>query len=155
MGAVVTFSAFKPSEVFDVGTGQALPGGREILLDPQQFDGRCSGRRAERLTGDLAGEGMELQVEESGGALDVGEGFGTGQFLPFEHLSRAERPFELAHKFFEVVLHDAVKRDQVAVDVVENFDRRWLGLHEVECGTAGKNFDVAFVWRKKRNEAVG
>ena len=98
---------------------------------------------------------MVLQVEESGGALDVGESFGAGHFLPFEHLPRAERPFELAHELFEVVLHDAVKRDQVAVDVVEDFDRRWLGLHEVERGTAGKDFDVAFVWRKKRNEAVG
>ena len=29
------------------------------------------------------------------------------------------------------------------------------GLHEVERGTAGKDFNVAFVWRKKRNEAVG
>lgn len=98
---------------------------------------------------------MVLQVEESGGALDVGEGFGAGHFLPFEHLSRAERPFELAHEFLKVVLHDAVKRYQVAVDVVEDFDRRWLGLHEVQRGAAGKDFDIAFVWRKKRKEAVG
>lgn len=33
MNAVVTFSAFKPGEVFHVGAGQALPRGREILLD--------------------------------------------------------------------------------------------------------------------------
>ena len=155
VGPVVAFSAFKPGKVFDVGAGQALPSGREVFLDPQQVDGRGSRRRAERLTGDLAGKGMVLQVEESGGALDVGEGFGAGHLLPFEHLPRAERPFELAHELFEVVLHDAVKRDQVAVDVVQDFDRRWLGLHEVERGTAGKDFNVAFVWRKKRNEAVG
>ena len=94
---------------------------------------------------------MVLQVEESGGALDVGEGVGAGHFLPFEHLPRAECPFELAHKLFEVVLHDAVKRDQVAVDVVEDFDGRWLGSHEVQRGTAGKDFDITF----GRNEAVG
>jgi len=35
MGAVVTFSAFKPGEVFDVGAGQALPSGREVFLDAQ------------------------------------------------------------------------------------------------------------------------
>ena len=111
MGAVLTFSAFKPGKIFDVGTGQTLPSGREFFLDTQQVDGRGSGRRAERLTRDLAGKGMVLQVEESGGALDVGEGFGAGHFLPFEQLPRAERPFELAHELFEVVLHDAVKRD--------------------------------------------
>ncbi|CAI8789163.1 hypothetical protein EMIT0P171_190078 [Pseudomonas sp. IT-P171] len=154
VSAVITLRAFKPREIFNVGAGQALPGGREVLLDPQQVDGRSSRRSTERLPGDLAGESMVLQVEESGGALNVGEGFGAGHFLPFEHLARAERPFELAHELFEVVLHDAVKRDQVAVDVVEDFDRRWLGLHEVERGTAGKDFNVAFVWWKKRDEAI-
>ncbi|MNT70056.1 hypothetical protein D3C72_2084110 [compost metagenome] len=59
-----------------------------------------------------------LQVKESRGALDVSEGFGAGHFLPFEHLPGAERPFELAHKFFQVVLYDAVQRHKVAVDVV-------------------------------------
>ena len=33
MGAVVTFSAFKPGKIFDVGTGQTLPSGREVFLD--------------------------------------------------------------------------------------------------------------------------
>lgn len=155
MATVIAFGAFKPREIFDVRSEHALPRGREVFLDAQQVDGRGSRRRLESLTRDLAGEGMVLQVKESGGTLNVGEGFGAGHFLPFEHLPRAQRPFELAHNFFEVVLHDAVKRDQVAVDVVEDFDRRWLGLHEVERGTAGKDFDVAFVWRKKRNEAVG
>lgn len=155
MGAVVTFSAFKPREIFDVGTGQALPGGREVFLDPQQVDGRAGGGGTERLPGDLAGEGMVLQVKESGRTLDIGEGFGAGHLLPLEHLARTERPFELAHEFFQVVLHDAVQRDQVAVDVVEDFNGRRLGSHEVERGTAGKDFDVAFVRRKKRDEAVG
>ncbi|MNV94204.1 hypothetical protein D3C71_1889800 [compost metagenome] len=70
---------------------------------------------------------MVLQVEKSGGALDVGEGFRAGHLLPLEHLARAERPFELAHKLFEVVLHHAVQRHQVAVDVVEHFHGRGPG----------------------------
>lgn len=142
-------------EIFDVGAGQSLPRGREVLLDPQQVDGRASGRGAERLPGDLTGESMVLQVEESGGALDVGEGFGTGHFLPLEHLARAERPFELAHEFFQMVLHDAIERHQVAVDIVQDFNGSGLGSHEVKRGTAGKDFDIAFVRRKKWNEAVG
>ena len=110
---------------------------------------------AERLPADLAGEGMVLQVEESGGTLDVGEGFGTGHFLPLEHLPGAERPFELAHKFFQVVLHHAVQRHQVAVDIVQDFNRGGLGSHEVKRCTAGKDFDIAFVRWKKRDKAVG
>ncbi len=155
VGTVIALSAFKPGEVFDVGAGQALPGGREVFLDPQQVDGRAGGGGAEGLPGDLAGEGMVLQVEESRGALDVGEGFGAGHLLPLEHLARTERPFELAHEFFQMVLHDAVQRDQVAVDVVKDFNRRCLGPHEVQRGTAGKDFDVAFVGWEERDEAVG
>jgi len=57
---VVAFGAVKPREVFDVGTRQALPGGREVFLDPQQVDSRAGGSGTERLPGDLAGEGMVL-----------------------------------------------------------------------------------------------
>ena len=87
MGTVIAFGAFKPGKVFDVGTGQALPGGREVFLNPQQVDGRASGRGAERLPCDLAGKGMVLQVEKPCGALDVGEGFGAGHLLPLEYLA--------------------------------------------------------------------
>nr|BFE89942.1 hypothetical protein GCM10020185_04780 [Pseudomonas brassicacearum subsp. brassicacearum] len=61
----------------------------------------------------------------------------------------------MTHEFFQMVLHDAVQRDQVAVDVVEDFNRCCLGPHEVQRGTAGKDFDVAFVRREERDEAVG
>jgi hypothetical protein len=44
-----------------------------------------------------------------------------------------------------VILHHAVQRHQIAVDVVEDFHRRGLGPHEVQRGTAGTDFDVAFV----------
>lgn len=155
VSAVVALSTIEPGEVFDVGAGQSLPCGREVLLDPQQVDGRASGRGAERLPGDLAGEGMVLQVEEPSGALDVGEGFRTGHFLPLEHLAGAERPFELAHEFFQVVLYDAIERHQVAVDVIQDFSRGGLGSNEVKRGTAGEDLDIALEWRKKRNEAVG
>lgn len=37
MGAVVAFRTFKQGELFDVGAGQALPGGREVFLDPQRL----------------------------------------------------------------------------------------------------------------------
>ena len=115
-----------------------MPRDREVLLDPQQVDGRASGRGAERLPGDLAGEGMVLQVEEPGGTLDVGEVFGTGHFLPLEHLAGAERPFELAHEFFKEVLHDAIELHQVAVDIVQDFNQSGLGSHEVSAAPPAK-----------------
>jgi len=70
---------------------------------------------------------MVLQIEESSSTLDVGEGFRAGHLLPLEHLAGAKRPFELAHELFQVVLHDAIQRHQVAVDVVEDFNRCGLG----------------------------
>ena len=107
------------------------------------------------MAGDLAGKGMVLQVEKTSGALDVGERFGAGHLLPFEYLARAQRPFELAHELLEVILYDAIKRHQVAIDVVEDFNRCSLRPHEVQRGTAGKDFDIAFVRREKGDEAVG
>ncbi|MOA55149.1 hypothetical protein D3C78_1788910 [compost metagenome] len=44
-------------------------------MEPQQVYGRVGGGIV-RLPGDLADEGILLQVEESSGALDVGKGSG-------------------------------------------------------------------------------
>lgn len=104
------------------------------------------------MLGHLTDEGMMLQVEKPGSTLNVAEGFRAGHLLPLEHLPRTERPFKLAHKFFQVVLHDAVQSHQIAVDAVENFNWRSLGTHEMQCGTTGKHFDVAFI---RRDKAVG
>ncbi|MCY1377870.1 hypothetical protein D9M69_654650 [compost metagenome] len=98
---------------------------------------------------------MVLQVEESRGALNISEGFWAGHLLPLKHLARAERPFELAHDLFEVVLHDAVQRHQVAIDVVEDFNGRRLGSHKVQRGAACKDFDVAFMGWKQRDKTIG
>ena len=73
MSTVIALCAFKPGEVYDVCAEQTLPRYREVLLYPQQIDGWPGGSGTEGLPGDLASEGMVLQVEKSGGALDVGE----------------------------------------------------------------------------------
>ena len=65
---------------------------------------------------------MVLQVEESCSALDVGQGFGAGHFLPLEYLPGAEGPLELPDEFFQVVLYHAIQGHKVAIDVVEHFD---------------------------------
>lgn len=68
---VRTVVAFSTSswEIFNVGARQALPSGREAFLDSQQVNGGAmvavpNGRPA----GDVAREGMVLQVKESSGA---------------------------------------------------------------------------------------
>ncbi len=96
-----------------------------------------------------------LQVEEPGGALDVGKGFGTGHLLPLKYLARAECPFELADEFFKVVLDDAIQVHQVSVNVIQDLNGSCLGTHEVECRTPSEHFDVAFVGWEKRDETVG
>lgn len=115
---VVSLSAFEPRQVLHVRARQTLPGRRQVFLDQQQVDGRAGRDSAERLPTDFPCEGVVLQVEESGSALDVGEGFGAGHLLPLKHLARAERPFELADEFFKVVLDDAIQRHQITVDVI-------------------------------------
>ncbi|MNV30721.1 hypothetical protein D3C71_1220000 [compost metagenome] len=155
VGTVVAFGTVEPRQIFHVGTRQTLPGGRKVFFDAQQVDGRASGGGTEGLPGDLAGKGMVLQVKESRGSLDVGKGFRAGHLLPLEHLARAERPFELAHKLFEVVLHHAIERHQIAVDVIEHLDGRRLGPHEIQRGPSGKDFNIAFVRWKQRNKAIG
>jgi len=155
VGAVVAFGAVEPGEVFDVGASEALPGAGEVFLDAQQVDGSTGCGGTEGLSGDLAGEGMVLQVEEACGALDVSEDLGACHFLPFKYLPRAECPFELADKFFQVVLDDAVEVHQLAVDVVQDLDRRGLWAHEVQGRATGEDFDVALVGREKRDKTVG
>ncbi|GLO46545.1 hypothetical protein PPUN109347_31080 [Pseudomonas putida] len=98
---------------------------------------------------------MLLQVEEPGSTLDIGQGLGARHLLPFEDLARAERPFELAYKFLEVVLHNTVKGDQVTVEIVQHLHRGGLWTHEEQRGTAGEDFNVAFVRGKERDQAVG
>lgn len=75
--------------------------------------------------------------------------------MPLENLSLAESPFELTHKFFQVVLYHAIQGHQVAVDVVKHFAWRGLWAQEVERPAAGEDFDVAFVRWEKGNKAVG
>jgi hypothetical protein len=81
---------------------------------------------------------MLLQVEESGGALDVRQRLRAGHLLPLEDLARAKCPLELADELLKVVLHHPVERDQVAVQIVEHFDRCWLGAHEEKRGAPAK-----------------
>lgn len=152
---VIPLGTVQPGQILDVDAGQALPGGREVLFDPQQVDGRRRRGRAERLPGHLATEGMVLQVEEARSALDVSQGFGPGHLLPLKDLAAGKGPFELAHELLEVVLHHPVEAHQVAVNVVQHLGRRRHRAEEEERSAAGKHLDVALMGREQRDKTVG
>lgn len=152
--SIIALGAIEPGQVLDVGACEALPRGRQVLLDAQQVDGRPGGRGTERLPCDLAAEGM-LQVEKPRRTLDVGEGLGTRHLLPLEDLPRTECPFELPHELLEVVLYNAVEGNQVTVEIVQHLHRGGLRTHEVQRGSAGEDFDIAFMRGKERDQAVG
>lgn len=54
-----------------------------------------------------------------------------------------------------MVLHNAVEGDQVTVEIVQHLHWRGLGTHEEQRGTAGEDFDIAFMRGKERDQAVG
>ncbi|KPB49741.1 hypothetical protein ALP73_05285 [Pseudomonas coronafaciens pv. garcae] len=155
VGTVVTLGAVQPRKVFDIRARKPLPSSGKVFLDPQQIYGRTSCRGPECLASNFACEGVMLEIEKSGGSLNIGESFRAGRFLPFEHLPGAKRPFELAYKFFEMVLHHPVQANQLAVDVVQSFNRGGLRSHEVQRGSTSENFDIAFMWREKGDKPVG
>ena len=104
VGAVVALHAVLPRQIFDVGAAQPQAGGAQVFLYAAQVDRWAGGGGTERLAGDFAAEGVLLQIKEPGGTLDVGQRLRPGGLLPLEYLAAADRPLELAHELFHVVL---------------------------------------------------
>jgi len=126
--AIVAIDAAFPGKVFDVDTIETQVSGAQGFFEAQQVEsGRGGGGGAEVLALHFAPERELLQVEEARGALDVGESFRLGHLVPFEYLPAGQRPFELPDKLLEVTLDHAVEVDQLAVDVIDDFNirRRW------------------------------
>ncbi len=96
-------------------------GGFQTACDVSGVEAAACGGGAEVLVGYFAAECCVLQVEEAGGALDVGHAFGWGGLQAGEHFAAGERPFKLTHELVKVVLHHAIKVNQAAVEIVEHF----------------------------------
>lgn len=79
-----------------------------------------------------------MEIENPGRALDLSKGFRAGHLFPFEYLPGAERPLELAAELFQVVLYDAVKAHEIAVDIVEDFNRAGWGKRKNKAALPAK-----------------
>lgn len=103
-----------------------------------------------------SGEGCLVEVKEKGGPLDVGQAANGLEELPgvVDLGSRGRwKLSEFAGEFVWMVRGDAVEVDEIAVDVVHDF-QAGLPLRQ-EKGTApGKGFDVACAVRDVWQEAL-
>ena len=138
----------------DVGAGQAQVRCAELLFDAQQVHRGRVGVGAPGLGLDLAAEALVLQVVEPRRALHVRQRLGRRVLEPLEHFAAGNRPLELSDELFQMVLHDTVQVDQIAVDVVDDL-HLGRGAQEVQGGAAGKHLDVALVRWEARDEPVG
>ena len=73
------------------------------------------------LMDSLSAKGGVLQVKETGGSLDISHAFRGNGLQPDKNFSAGQYPVKLPDKFVEMVLYYAVKVNELAVDVVEDF----------------------------------
>lgn len=69
----------------------------------------------------LPAKGGVLQVKETGGSPDVGHALRGNGLQPGKNFSAGQYSVKLPDKFVEMVLYYAVKVNELAVDVVEDF----------------------------------
>ena len=75
---------------------------------------------AKALVNDLAAESRLLEVEEAGGALQVGQGGGVAARQALELAARGDLELERVHELRIVPLEDAEEVGDLAVDVVDD-----------------------------------
>ncbi len=95
-----------------------------------------------RSFGRRPAEGEPLDVEEAGGALQVGEALGILAVEPVELGAARELPAQHVHQRLVMVLQDAEEGGDVAADIVEDLDLRRLLPREEDAGHAGEDLAV-------------
>lgn len=126
----------------------------QVLFDPAKIDRWGCGGGTEVLAIDLSTECMLLQVVKPRCALDIGQCLGLGDLQPLEHLAATDCPLELPDKLFQMVLHNPVQVDQVAVHIVQHLDRGGRA-QEVDRGTSAKHLYVALMLGEQGNQSIG
>ena len=99
-------------------------------------------------------EGVFLKVEESSGALNVGERCRVGPRLKLVQLAAGRPISQVADQFFVVPLAYPEEVDDLAVAVVENLNARWLFVEE-HLGAARERLYVGGVLGQQGDDLVG
>src|SRR5690606_9611706 len=146
---VVGLEDFFPGAVLDGGLVQARGDGADSIEARLAAGERCLARDSEVAA--LAGEGEFVACEPAGAALDLGEAGLRLEVL--ELLARVEHQLQLGAEGLGMAAGVAHERDQVAVDVVDDLDRRRL-LGEKHRAAAEEDFDVGVVRRDQREEVL-
>ena len=112
--------------------------------------GRAGAETAPRY---LAAIGGALQIEDAGGAFEIGQRFGIGSHQPLELGARGDLE---PHHFDErhiVALQDAVECDDLAVDIVDHLDRCGLIAAQEHAAHADERLGIGVV--RDRRDAPG
>jgi len=108
----------------------------------------ASARRSEDSAGRCFSASRWSLSVSTAASLDIRQRARFCVLVPLEHLAAADRPLELANELLEVVLHDPVEVDQLAIDVVDYLAGRRHRTQEIECRAATEQLDVALMRRK-------
>jgi len=108
---------------------------------------------AEGASGHLPAERQALQVEEAGGAFEIGERIGIDLQQPLELGAAADLPLQHVEQLLVVPLQDAEKVHDIAVHVVDHFQLGPVAAAEEHAAHAHEWFDVAIV--RHRGDTLG
>ena len=157
-GAVVAADEGGPVQALDMDTLEPGVGAAHQLTHPHAGEpGRVMrGRRvlARRRRGRrLAAEGQPLDVDETGGALNIGQRLRRHLEQAAKLAARGNHPVELAREFVGVLAGNPEQVDDVAVDVVENLAPGPLATAQEDARHAAEGLGVAAV--RHRLDALG
>src|SRR5260364_159922 len=148
VGPVVALYTVLPVKVLDRHAAQTQIRLGYTFFNAQQMDGRPGGGCSKTGISELSAETMAVHRVEPRRALNIGQRFRRGHFLPFKDLPAGDRPFELADKLFQMMLDDPVQIDQFTIQIVDDFEGRGFGPHKEQRGGAAKDFDIAVMrWK--------
>ena len=105
------------------------------------------------MIGDLAAKCLFLQVVEPSCTLNVRERFFRRILQPFVNLTADQRPFELADKFFQMMLDHSIEVHQFPVDIVNDFDLAG-SLEKIERSCPAERLHIAGVGREQRQNML-
>jgi hypothetical protein len=95
-----------------------------------------------------------LEIEESPGALDVGQCGRIALHVKLVQLPARDRESQIAHELLVVPLAHTVKVDDVEIKIVQHLNVRWRFVEE-DLRAARESFDVCRMLGQHRDDFLG